>query len=225
MKRIFKFIFKIVIYFIVSSIVVVIIYKFVPPPITPIMIIRVFESWFEGGAVEISKEWVPYEKISKNMFRAVIAAEDAKFMRHNGFDWDAIESAQRYNRAKKGKKLRGGSTISMQTAKNTFLWHGRNYVRKALEAYFTILIELIWGKKRILEVYLNVIEFGGGIYGVGAASKYFFNKVPSQLTQREAALLAAVLPNPRRWSPKFPTPYIEKRVEFIQGRMNSVVIP
>ncbi len=189
------------------------------------MIIRLFEGWFEGKNVGIKKEWSSYDEISKNVFRAVVSGEDAKFMRHNGFDWDAIESARRYNKARKGRKLRGASTISMQTAKNAFLWHGRNYLRKALEAYFTVLIEFIWGKKRILEVYVNIIEFGEGIYGVQSASKHFFNKDASQLTSREAALLAAVLPNPRRWSPDNPTPYIEKRVAFIQGRMGSVVIP
>lgn len=225
MIRLFKYLFKIFLFFLVSSVAIVIIYKFIPPPITPIMIIRVFEGWFEGKNVGIKKKWVPYDKISKNVFRAVVSAEDARFMSHSGFDWDAIEAARRYNEARKGKKLRGASTISMQTAKNAFLWHGRNYIRKALEAYFTILIEFFWGKKRILEVYVNIIEFGEGIYGVQAASEYFFGKNASELTKREAALLAAVLPNPRRWSPISPTPYIEKRVEFIQGRMNSVVIP
>ncbi|ROL56417.1 monofunctional biosynthetic peptidoglycan transglycosylase [Bacteroidetes/Chlorobi group bacterium Naka2016] len=225
MLKILKLIGKLVVFFFVSSISIVIVYKFIPPPITPIMILRVFEGWFEGKNVGINKQWVPYDNISKNVFRAVVSAEDARFMFHKGFDWDAIEAARRYNQAKKGRKLRGASTISMQTAKNAFLWHGRNYVRKALEAYFTVLIEFIWGKKRILEVYVNIIEFGEGIYGVQAASKHFFNKDSKDLTRREAALLAAVLPNPRRWSPIAPTPYIEKRVDFIQGRMNSVVIP
>lgn len=225
MLKILKLIGKLVVFFFVSSISIVIVYKFIPPPITPIMILRVFEGWFEGKNVGINKQWVPYDNISKNVFRAVVSAEDARFMFHKGFDWDAIEAARRYNQAKKGRKLRGASTISMQTAKNAFLWHGRNYVRKALEAYFTVLIEFIWGKKRILEVYVNIIEFGEGIYGVQAASKHFFNKDAKDLTRHEAALLAAVLPNPRRWSPIAPTPYIEKRVDFIQGRMNSVVIP
>ncbi len=210
MLKILKLIGKLVVFFFVSSISIVIVYKFIPPPITPIMILRVFEGWFEGKNVGINKQWVPYDNISKNVFRAVVSAEDARFMFHKGFDWDAIEAARRYNQAKKGRKLRGASTISMQTAKNAFLWHGRNYVRKALEAYFTVLIEFIWGKKRILEVYVNIIEFGEGIYGVQAASKHFFNKDAKDLTRREAALLAAVLPNPRRWSPIAPTPYIEK---------------
>ncbi|MFN3306423.1 MAG: monofunctional biosynthetic peptidoglycan transglycosylase [Candidatus Kapaibacteriota bacterium] len=225
MKRLLKYFAKLILFFLASSISVVVVYKFVPPPFTPIMILRVFEGWFEGENVAIRKRWVSYEDVSKNLFRAVVSAEDARFMNHNGFDWDAIEAARKYNESRKGKRLRGASTISMQTAKNAFLWHGRNYVRKALEAYFTVLIELTWGKKRILEVYVNIIEFGKGIYGVQAASEYFFHKDAKDLTRREAALLAAVLPNPRRWSPIAPTPYIEKRVEFIQGRMNSVVIP
>ncbi|MGQ9819546.1 MAG: monofunctional biosynthetic peptidoglycan transglycosylase [Candidatus Kapaibacteriales bacterium] len=225
MRLIFRFILRFIAYFFLTSIGIVVLYRFLNPPVTPIMIIRMFEGWFEGKNIGIKKEWVPYEEISKNVFRAVISAEDAKFMFHKGFDWDAIESARRYNEARKGKKLRGASTISMQTAKNVFLWHGRNYVRKALEAYFTLMIELIWGKKRILEVYVNVIEFGEGIYGVQSAAKNFFRKDVSQLNARESALLAAVLPNPRRWSPLSPTPYIERRVDFIQGRMNSVVIP
>ncbi|MCX7908253.1 MAG: monofunctional biosynthetic peptidoglycan transglycosylase [Ignavibacteria bacterium] len=225
MFKLLKFIAKVILFFFISSISIVIIYKFIPPPITPIMIIRVFEGWFEGKNIGIKKKWVSYEEVSKNFFRAVVSAEDSRFMNHNGFDWDAIEAARRYNEARKGKKLRGASTISMQTAKNAFLWHGRNYVRKALEAYFTILIEFIWGKKRILEVYVNIIEFGEGIFGVQAASEYYFKKNAKDLNRRECALLAAVLPNPRRWSPINPTPYIEKRVDFIQGRMNSVVIP
>lgn len=225
MIKLFNYLLKVFLFFLISSVLIVIIYKFVPPPITPIMLIRVFEGWFEGKNVPIKKKWVSYDKISKNVFRAVVSAEDAKFMSHNGFDWDAIQAAKRYNETRKGRKLRGASTISMQTAKNAFLWHGRNYIRKALEAYFTVLIEFFWGKKRILEVYVNIIEFGEGIYGIQAASEFFFHKNASELTKREAALLAAVLPNPRRWSPIAPTPYIEKRVEFIQGRMNSVVIP
>lgn len=225
LKVIWRFFWKSLLYFFITSIGIVVVYKFVPPPVTPIMVIRLFEGWFEGKNVGIKKEWVSYDNISKNMFRAVVSGEDARFMSHNGFDWDAIEAARRYNEIKKGRKLRGASTISMQTAKNAFLWHGRNYIRKALEAYFTILIEFIWGKKRILEIYVNIIEFGEGIYGVQSASKHFFNKDASKLTSREAALLAAVLPNPRRWSPNSPTPYIERRVAFIQGRMGSVVIP
>jgi len=229
MKRFFSVLFKSLFYsgvlFLFLSVFTVVLYKFVPPPVTPHMIIRVFEGVIEGNLVWIDKDWVQYEEISPNVFRAVIGAEDARFMRHNGVDWRAVEDAKRYNERHKGRKKRGASTITMQTAKNTFLPHARNYVRKAVEVYFTYLIEYIWGKKRILEVYANVVEWGPGLYGVEAASQKFFNKSAVKLTKREAALLASVLPNPRRWSPDKPTQYIKRRVEWIMNRMNSVAIP
>jgi monofunctional biosynthetic peptidoglycan transglycosylase len=196
----------------------VLIYKVVPVPVTAHMIIKLFD----GNGIH--KTWVSYEEVSPNFFKAVVGGEDGRFMSHEGIDWKAVEDAKRYNERNKGKKMRGASTITMQTAKNTFLWHGRNYVRKGLEVYFTYLIEYIWGKKRILEVYANVVELGEGIYGVEEASQKFFGKSAKNLNQREAALLAAVLPNPIRWSPAAPTPYIEKRVSFIMGRM-GVAIP
>lgn len=224
-KRILKYIFFGVIIFFVSSILAVVLTKFINPIITPPMIIRTIEGLFQGKFVGINQDWASFEEISPNFFRAVVAAEDAKFMRHDGFDRQAIQAAIRYNEIHKGKKMRGASTISMQTAKNTFLCHCRNYIRKGLEAYFTVLIENIWGKKRIIEVYANVIEFGEGIYGVQAAAKHFFGKDAQNLSRREAALLAAVLPNPHRWSPAKPTPYIQRRVAWIMGRMNSVAIP
>ncbi|HOM05802.1 MAG TPA: monofunctional biosynthetic peptidoglycan transglycosylase [Candidatus Kapabacteria bacterium] len=224
-KKIIKYIFYSIALFFGSSIIAVVLTKWINPVITPAMLLRSIEGVFEGKFVGINQDWVSFEEISPNFFRAVVAAEDAKFMRHDGFDRKAIEAAKRYNEIHKGKKKRGASTISMQTAKNTFLYHWRNYVRKALEAYFTILIENIWGKKRIIEVYANVIEFGEGLYGVEAASQYFFGKSARNLSRREAALLAAVLPNPHRWSPARPTPYINRRVAWIMGRMNSVAIP
>lgn len=224
-KKIAKWVFGCIAAFIVASVLTVAVYTVLNPPITPLMLIRPIDGILEGKSVGINKEWANYEDISKHFFRAVIAAEDAKFLKHDGFDRKAIEAAKKYNERHKGKKKRGASTISMQTAKNTFLWHGRNYLRKGLEAYFTVLIEAVWGKKRILEVYANVIEFGEGIYGVEAASQTFFKKSASKLTKREAALLAAVLPNPRRWSPDKPTAYINKRVSWISGRMNSIALP
>ncbi len=211
--------------FIAGSVILVVIFKFIPPPVTPLMIIRVVESIGEVEAVGIEKKWVGYEDISPNLFRAVISGEDGRFMRHGGIDWRAVEHAQRYNKIHKGKRVHGASTITMQTAKNTFLWHDRNFIRKGLEVYFTYLIEFIWGKKRILEIYANVVEFGKGLYGAEAASQKYFNKPASKLTKREAALMAAVLPNPRKWSPARPTKYIEKRSAFIRGRMNSIALP
>lgn len=211
--------------FVVLSVVSVFIFKYIPFPFTPLMPMRVVEGWFDGRSVGIDKSWKSYDEISPNFFRALLSGEDAKFMKHDGFDWKAIEAAKRYNEKNQGKKLRGASTVSMQTAKNAFLWQGRNYVRKALEAYFTVLIEKIWGKKRILEVYANIVEMGDGIYGVEAASRKYFNKSARDLTAGEAALIAAVLPNPRRWSPASPTSYIQRRAGFIQGRMKSIAIP
>jgi monofunctional biosynthetic peptidoglycan transglycosylase len=224
-KKIAIILFKTFIYFLISSVLIVVIYKVINPPITPLMVIRAFEYIFEGREVKIDKNWASYEDINKKLFKALVSGEDARFMTHKGFDWKAIKAAQRYNDRMDGEKKRGASTITMQTAKNTFLWHGRNYVRKALEAYFTVLIEAIWGKKRIIEVYANVIEWGYGIYGAQAASRYYFGKDAKDLTTQEAALLAAVVPNPRRWNAGAPTPYIRKRANWIMSRMNSVAIP
>ena len=180
-------------------------YRFVPPPVTPLMVIRAYEG--EG----LRKDWVSLKRISPYAVRAVIALEDANFCKHEGFDWGEMKDA--LSDHLKGGRLRGASTISMQTAKNLFLWPGRDIARKAIEAPLTFLLEKFWDKRRILEVYLNVIEWGPGIYGIEAASRAYFNKPASRLTRREAGLLAAVLPNPRRWSPKRPTVYIEGRVQ------------
>jgi len=220
--RLYIFLKQIVITFFFVSLISVNAYKVLSPPITPTMISWFFESLFEGKIVVISKEWKSFDEISPNMFRAVIAAEDARFFKHHGIDWKAVEQTIKYNKRHKGRRKRGASTISMQTAKNVFLWQARNYLRKALEVYFTFLIEPIWGKKRILEVYVNVVEFGNGIYGVEAASQKFFHKSAKRLSKRQAALLAAVLPNPRLWSPAHPTKYLLKRVRFIINRMNGI---
>jgi monofunctional biosynthetic peptidoglycan transglycosylase len=224
-KKIFSILFKLAIYFFVLSILTVVIYKVINPPITPLMVIRSFEYLFSGKQVKIDKEWVSYDEVSPKVFKALVAAEDARFMFHKGFDWKAIQAAERYNEQMDGEKLRGASTISQQTAKNTFLWLGRNYIRKGLEAYFTVLIEAIWGKQRILEVYVNVIEWGWGIYGIQAASQHYFGKDAKNLTTQEAAFLAAVVPNPRRWIANQPSSYIRHRANWIMGRMNSVAIP
>jgi len=224
-KKIFIIVLKVIFCLILFSIVLTAVYTVINPPVTLLMLIRSVEYITEGKSPRIDKHWRSYDKVSKKVYRAVISAEDARFMRHRGFDWKAIEAAQRYNERMQGKKVRGASTISQQTAKNTFLWPTRSWIRKGLEAYFTVLIEAVWGKQRILEVYVNVIEWGEGIYGVQAASQYYFNKDADELTTREAALLAAIIPNPRRWSASNPTPYIERRANWIMGRMNSVAIP
>ncbi len=201
------------------------IYRFINPPVTPLMILRVWEQLAQGRRPLVHKLWKPYEDISPNLLRAVIAAEDTRFVYHNGFDWDAIEKAQERNERMRGGRLYGASTISMQTAKNVFLWPSRSYLRKTLEAYFTVLLELLWTKRRILEVYVNVIEWGDGIYGAEAAARHYFGRSAKHLSSYEAALLAAILPNPRRFSAREPTPYIEQRCLIIQERMKRVALP
>ena len=182
------------------------------------MVIRLWEQAFdEKKEMRLYKDWVSISKISKNVPQAVIAAEDQKFMEHNGFDIEAMKKAWENNQ--KGKRVKGGSTITQQTAKNVFLSPSRNLIRKGLEAYFTFLMELIWSKERIMEVYLNVIEMGEGIYGIEAAAQTYFKKPASKLSRQEAALIAAVLPNPRRWSPARPTAYISGRQAWILRQM------
>jgi monofunctional glycosyltransferase len=217
-KKTFIIFFKLFFGFFAFSILLVGVYKYVNPPVTPIMIMRMSQ----GKATGIDYRWRSFDNISPNVFRAVIGAEDAKFFRHEGVDWKAIKNAQRYNKLRKGKKVRGGSTISQQTAKNVFLTHHRSYVRKGLELYFTYLIEFIWGKKRILEVYANVVEWAPGVYGAEAAAQHHFHKHATELTKREAALMSVVLPNPIRWSASSPTPYIKSRANWSQGRMGSI---
>ena len=182
--------------FFLSSIALVVVFKFVPVPFTPLMLIRQVEARSEGRRLEIHHEWVPIEEISPELIAAVIDEEDARFYEHRGFDWDAIQCAHRYNQ-RMGKSIRGGSTISQQTAKNIFCTPSRTYVRKAFEAYFTILIEFIWGKERIMEVYLNSIEMGDGVFGAEAAANYHFRTSAAALDRYEAYYIARGLCNPR----------------------------
>ena len=198
-SHIMRFFWKLIIWFNIVSLFFVVLYKFVPVPYTPLMVIRYFENKSAGKNIETKHHWVPLENISKNLQKAVIASEDGRFFEHYGLDFSAMQKAAVGNF--KGKKLKGGSTITQQTAKNVFLWQGRSYFRKALEAYYTVLIELIWGKERILEVYLNSIEMGDGIYGAEAATQHWYKKECKSLTRMQAAGVAAILPNPRRFSP------------------------
>ena len=216
-SKLLKGFFAFIITCIILSLMLVVAFRWLPVPVTPLMMNRVVENLFEGRTIAIEYRWVPRSEISDLMENAVIASEDWKFYEHNGFDWAAIEQAMKHN-AKSGR-IRGASTISQQTAKNVFLWSSRSWVRKGLEAYFTVLIEALWNKERIMECYLNVVEMGDGIYGVGAASKSYFNKAPAKLSSSEAALLAAVLPNPRRFQVSHPSPYIRFRQTMIQRRM------
>jgi monofunctional biosynthetic peptidoglycan transglycosylase len=198
-SHIMRFFWKLIIWFNIVSLFFVVLYKFVPVPYTPLMVIRYFENKSAGKNIETKHHWVPIEAISKNLQKAVVASEDGRFFEHNGLDFGAMQKAAVGNF--KGKKLKGGSTITQQTAKNIFLWQGRSYLRKALEAYYTVLIELIWGKERILEVYLNSIEMGDGIYGAEAATQHWYKRDCKSLTRIQAAGIAAILPNPRRFSP------------------------
>lgn len=219
MKRIIRIIRKILLYFFVSTIGVVILYRFVPVPATPLMLQRLIEQGAdEHRTMRCHKTWKPISQISKSMQLAVVCAEDQKFLNHFGFDIEAIKKAASHNQ--KSKKTRGASTISQQTAKNVFLLPTRSYIRKAFEVYFTFLIEIFWSKERILEVYLNVIELGDGIYGVQAASQYFFHKDASQLTSGESAMMAAVLPNPLKYKVNQPGKYLQKRKRWIMKQMS-----
>lgn len=209
---------NILIFFLISSILAVIAFKWVPVYRTPLMYIRCYEQYFDGKEPQIKHQWVDMNQISKHMPDAVISSEDAHFMEHNGFDEKAILQARLV--ALKGGKERGASSISQQTAKNVFLWQGHSWVRKGLEAYFTFLIEKIWGKERIMEVYLNSIEMGDGIYGVQACANENFHKNASGLTQSDAALIAATLPNPLKFDSAHPTKYLEKRRKQIVAGMN-----
>jgi monofunctional biosynthetic peptidoglycan transglycosylase len=219
-KKIKRFLFKAMLWFFGISIFFVVLFKWVPVPMTPLMVIRLVEQKMDGKEMKCSHDWVPMESIAVNMQKAVIASEDGTFLTHYGFDFDAMQKAFKNN--EKGNKLKGGSTISQQTAKNIFLWQGRSYLRKGLEAYFTVLIELIWGKERIMEVYLNSIEMGDGVYGVQAASEFWYKKSADELSKREAAGIAAILPNPRKFKASNSTSYIETRKGKIVKRMRYI---
>jgi len=192
----------------------VLVHAVAPPPITVLMVTRLFEG--EGLHVR----WRSLNRISPDLVDAVIAAEDARFCEHNGFDFEAIQDAIENNA--EGGRVRGGSTISQQTAKNVFLWPGRSWIRKGLEAGYTVLIETFWSKRRIMEVYLNVAEMGPGVYGAEAASRHWFGKSASELTRTEAARLAAILPNPREYRAADPGPYVRRRARAIQANMGEV---
>ena len=197
-----------------GPVLAVVVYRFVPPPATPLMVIRLAEG--KGW----NHRWRSIDKVSPSLPRALIAAEDARFCEHHGFDFEALQKA--YENNEKGGKIRGGSTISQQTAKNVFLWQGRSYVRKGLEAWFTVLIETIWGKKRIMEVYLNSIEYGPGIYGAEAASRAYFKVGADKLTPQQSARLAAILPSPLKWKAVNPGRYVKKRSSRI-GKASGAV--
>ena len=212
----------IVVAFFASTILSVVALRFLPVWVTPLMVIRYYQQISEGRDLKLSHDWVSLDEISPSLPLAVMASEDARFLKHHGFDYEAIEKAAKRNREHPEKRKLGASTISQQTAKNVFLWPGRSWTRKGLEVYFTTLIELLWSKQRIMEVYLNSIEMGDGIYGAQAVAEEHFNKDAKDLSRSQCALIAATLPNPRHFSSKNPAPYMLKRQSRILREMQYV---
>ncbi len=214
--KIWNFLKRLFIILFVAQLVYIIILRWVDPPITFTQLM----SWVEGYG--LTRDYVDYAEISSNMKLAVMASEDQLFPVHNGFDLKAIEKAFENNNKKKVKRIKGGSTISQQVAKNVFLWQGRSWVRKGMEAYFTFMIELVWGKQRILEVYLNVAETGKGLFGVEAAARKYFKKPAKKLSPKESAMIAACLPSPKKYKVSPPSPYITKRHTWVLTQMNNL---
>lgn len=218
LARLLRFLAIMLVSWLALSWLAVLVLRFVPPWTSAMMMERRLSALIHGETgFQLRHRWVPWSQVSPYVPLAMVAGEDQKFPFHHGFDFDSIENAM--DAADEGKRLRGASTISQQTAKNLFLWNGRSFVRKGLEAYFTVLIELTWPKQRILEVYMNIAELGDGIYGVGAASDAFFRQPPASLNAAQAARLAAVLPNPRQLHADNPSAYVQKRANWIQQQM------
>ena len=220
MKKLQKGLRWLVILFFASSIGAVVLYRWLPVYVTPLMLIRCAQQVGHGEKIRLRHHWVPLEEISPSMPVAVMASEDQLFMEHHGFDFNAIEQA--WEEHQRGKRQRGGSTISQQTAKNVFLWPSHSWLRKGLETYFTALIELCWSKQRIMEVYLNSIEMGDGIYGAEAVAQWHFRCTAAQLTRQQCALIAATLPNPLRFSSQSPSAYVLRRQTWILRQMKHV---
>ena len=215
MKKILRIIAILLLTAILLPICMVALYRYIPVPVTPLMLTRKMEE-----STPINYTWTPIEKISPNLVQAVVASEDNLFMQHNGFDFKQIEIARR--EAEAGKRLRGASTITQQTAKNLFLWQGRSWLRKGLEAYYTVLMEQLWSKKRIMEAYLNCIEMGDGIYGAAAVARINFKTTPDKLTKEQCALIAATLPNPRKFNSAKPSKYMKQRQNAILKNMKNI---
>lgn len=215
LQRIWRFIWKTFLILFIAQLVYIVVLKWINPPIT----LTQLSSLITGDGLK--RDYVAYDEISLQIKLAVISSEDQIFPDHDGFDWKSIEKAMKYNKKKPGR-IRGGSTISQQTAKNVFLWQGRDWIRKGLEMYFTKMIELIWGKRRILEVYLNVIEMGKGIYGAEAAAQSYFNKPAKSLSRQQAAMIAACLPNPKKFTVKPASPYVVVKSGWIVRQMNAL---
>ena len=220
MKTVSRWIRNILIFFFTSTILAVVILKYIPVYVTPLMLIRCVEAVIDGETPAISHRWVPLDHISHNLPQAVMASEDNLFLKHKGFDLEQIQKAQ--IEAQQGKRQRGASTISQQTARNVFLWQHRSWLRKGLEAYFTFLIEAVWGKERIMEVYLNSIEMGQGIYGADAVARINFGTTPDKLTREQCAYIAVSLPNPLERDSAHPTARMRKMHKTILKRMKQI---
>jgi monofunctional biosynthetic peptidoglycan transglycosylase len=206
--------------FVLLSVALVWLFRFVPPPGSMVMVERKVQSWVHREPITIQRQWRSWDNLSNNAKLAVIAAEDQRFPQHRGFDF--VEMRRAWEASRDGERLRGASTLSQQTAKNVFLWSGRSWVRKGLEAWFTLLIETLWGKQRILEVYLNVAEWDTGVFGLEAAANHYFGASGSALTERQASLLAAILPNPRNRSASRPDAQVERRSQWIRQQMRNL---
>jgi monofunctional glycosyltransferase len=219
MKKVFRILLFTGAFFVGFSLIIVILYKWVPVPVTPLMVIRCAQQVKEGKPLKLKHDWVSKRKISDNLRLAVICSEDQNFVNHSGFDLEAIDKAIKESKTR--KRVRGASTISQQTAKNVFLWPGRSWIRKGFEVWFTALIELMWSKERILQVYLNSIEMGNGIYGAEAAAGFYFKTTAEKLSSRQSASIAAILPNPRKYNAANPGPYVSGRIGWIMEQMQQ----
>lgn len=220
LRYLFRRLVKALMWFIVGSVLLVLLFRFVPPPGTALMVERKVESWIDNDPIDLQRTWKPWDEISDNLKVAVIAGEDQKFPEHWGFDIDAIQAALIHN--ERGGSIRGASTLSQQVSKNLFLWSGRSYLRKGLEAWFTALIEVFWPKQRILEVYLNSVEWDEGVFGAEAAARHHFGVSAANLSRQQASLLAAVLPNPRVWSAARPSTYVMQRAGWVRRQMSQL---
>ena len=217
MPKLLRRLLKIALWFVAVSVALVIVLRWVPPPGSMLMVERKIESWFDGEPIDLQRSWRSWDELPEDLKIAVIAGEDQKFADHHGFDLPAIQQALAHNGH--GGSVRGASTISQQVAKNVFLWSGRSWIRKGFEAWFTLLIETFWPKQRILEVYLNSVEWDSGVFGAQAAARHHFGVDAQRLSRQQASLLAAVLPNPRKWSASHPGAYVRQRAAWIRQQM------
>jgi monofunctional biosynthetic peptidoglycan transglycosylase len=220
MKNVLRIAGKTALYFFIVSVVSVIVFRFIPVPVTPLMLIRCAEQTIHGKELRLYKKWKSIDEISPKLQLAVVASEDQLFLDHHGFDVEAIKDALKFNG--KHKRVRGASTISQQTAKNLFLWPSRSWIRKGFEVYFTVLLEVLWSKERIMEVYLNIIEMGDGVYGAEGAAQTYFHISAKQLSASQCAQIAAIVPNPIKYKLSHPTPFIYARQSWILRQMNNL---